>query len=81
MTSIAMRSLAERAKEADVHQRTLRRLIEKGEGPRVTVIGKQIKIREDHWRAWLRKRGHDRLKEPVTLGSRWPRAEVPPAAE
>jgi hypothetical protein len=55
-------TLDEAAKLARINPRTLRALIVAGQGPKATPIGRQIRIRNDHWRRWLEMLAVDSLQ-------------------
>lgn len=58
------KSIAERAESLGISPITLRRTIDRGEGPTVTQLSRhRIGIRESHWAAWLDSR--DRKPEQV----------------
>jgi excisionase family DNA binding protein len=44
------------AQELGIHQRTLRKLEERGEGPPKTVIGRKVLFRRESVVAWLQSR-------------------------
>nr|WP_302480859.1 helix-turn-helix domain-containing protein [Acetobacter estunensis] len=48
-------SVDETARLARVHPRTMRRYLADNIGPDMTRIGGRVFIREDHFRAWLRR--------------------------
>ena len=72
-----LRWLDQCAAAADIHPRTLRKLITQGRGPMVTVVGRQLKIRADHWQQWL-----DSLatSAPPPLSTGHPKAKASVAA-
>jgi excisionase family DNA binding protein len=53
MSELVVLSLEQAARRVNVHPQTLRRLIENGDGPRAMFVGRQIRIKTEHFDEWL----------------------------